>query len=130
MTTTVTGPAFIVPATLAPEMAQALRLLRQRYVADALAWSPELADLEGKCRSVVSVMRDRGFPTGRPNDQPTCEKGSETPGNGRIMTAEEVGAVMGITGRRARQLANDGKLAGSKVGGAWQFRKEDIDAAR
>jgi len=127
VTTTITGPAFIVPATLAPELAQALALLRRRYVTDAIEWPAELADLEGKARSVVSVMRDRPFPTGRPNDQPKREMCPEMGGNDSKLGSMQAATRLGITDRRVRQLATSGLLEGARTVAGWEFTEDAVE---
>jgi len=121
VTTTITGPALVVPAELAPAVAAALGLLRERYRADAADWPTDLADLDAKCRSVATVLRDRAFPTGTPADLPKRRTHPETVGNGRTMTAEQLAERLGMTGRRVRQLAAAGQIEGTRTPTGWQF---------
>lgn len=44
-----------------------------------------------------------------------------------IMTIREVAEYLKLTDKTAYRLAAEGKLPGFKVGGAWRFRKADID---
>jgi excisionase family DNA binding protein len=44
-----------------------------------------------------------------------------------IMTIREVAEYLKLTDKTAYRLAAEGKLPGFKVGGAWRFRKGDID---
>ncbi|SCX83978.1 transcriptional regulator, AlpA family [Nitrosospira sp. Nl5] len=44
-----------------------------------------------------------------------------------IMTIKEVAVYLKITEKTAYRLAADEKIPGFKVGGAWRFRKDDID---
>ena len=43
------------------------------------------------------------------------------------MTIREVAEYLKLTDKTAYRLAAEGKLPGFKVGGAWRFRKKDID---
>tara|TARA_B100002003_G_C14063563_1_gene511902 strand:- start:799 stop:987 length:189 start_codon:yes stop_codon:yes gene_type:complete len=45
-----------------------------------------------------------------------------------IMTIKEVASYLKITDKTAYRLTADGKIPGFKVGGAWRFRKQEIDA--
>ena len=45
-----------------------------------------------------------------------------------IMTIREVAEYLKLTEKTAYRLAADGKLPGFKVGGAWRFKKADIDS--
>lgn len=45
-----------------------------------------------------------------------------------IMTIREVAEYLKLTEKTAYRLAAEGKLPGFKVGGAWRFRKSDIDS--
>lgn len=44
-----------------------------------------------------------------------------------IMTIKEVSAYLKITEKTAYRLTAEGKIPGFKVGGAWRFRKQEID---
>jgi excisionase family DNA binding protein len=44
-----------------------------------------------------------------------------------IMTMREVAEYLKINEKTAYKLAADGKIPGFKVGGAWRFRKSEID---
>lgn len=44
-----------------------------------------------------------------------------------IMTIREVAEYLKLTEKTAYRLAADGTIPGFKVGGAWRFRKADID---
>lgn len=45
-----------------------------------------------------------------------------------IMTMREVAQYLKINDKTAYKLAADGKIPGFKVGGAWRFRKTEIDS--
>ena len=45
-----------------------------------------------------------------------------------IMTIREISAYLKITEKTAYRLTAEGKIPGFKVGGAWRFRKREIDA--
>ena len=45
-----------------------------------------------------------------------------------ILTIKEVSAYLKITKKTAYRLTAEGKIPGFKVGGAWRFRKQEIDA--
>ncbi len=45
-----------------------------------------------------------------------------------IMTIKDVSAYLKITEKTAYRLTAEGKIPGFKVGGAWRFRKQEIDA--
>lgn len=45
-----------------------------------------------------------------------------------IMTIREVAGYLKLTEKTAYRLAAEGKIPGFKVGGAWRFRRRDIDA--
>ena len=44
-----------------------------------------------------------------------------------IMTIREVAGYLKLTEKTAYRLAADGKIPGFKVGGAWRFRRSEID---
>jgi len=44
-----------------------------------------------------------------------------------VMTIREVAEYLKLTEKTAYRLAADGTIPGFKVGGAWRFRKTDID---
>lgn len=44
------------------------------------------------------------------------------------MTIKEVASYLKITEKTAYRLTADGEIPGFKVGGAWRFRKLEIDA--
>ncbi|WP_366555342.1 helix-turn-helix domain-containing protein [Aquibaculum sediminis] len=44
------------------------------------------------------------------------------------MTIKDVSAYLKITEKTAYRLTAEGKIPGFKVGGAWRFRKQEIDA--
>ncbi len=44
------------------------------------------------------------------------------------MTIKEVASYLKLTEKTAYRLAADGKIPGFKVGGAWRFRRGEIDA--
>ena len=44
-----------------------------------------------------------------------------------IMTIREAAEYLKLTDKTAYRLVAEGKLPGFKVGGAWRFRKGDID---
>lgn len=45
-----------------------------------------------------------------------------------IMTIKEVASYLKITEKTTYRLTADGEIPGFKVGGAWRFRKREIDA--
>jgi excisionase family DNA binding protein len=45
-----------------------------------------------------------------------------------IMTIKEVSDYLKLTEKTAYRLAAEGKIPGFKVGGAWRFKRGDIDA--
>lgn len=47
--------------------------------------------------------------------------------NTDIMTIKEVAEYLKLTEKTAYRLAAEGKIPGFKVGGAWRFRRRDID---
>lgn len=48
--------------------------------------------------------------------------------NTDVMTIREVAEYLKLTDKTAYRLVADGTLPGFKVGGAWRFRRGDIDA--
>lgn len=44
-----------------------------------------------------------------------------------IMTIKEVSSYLKLNEKTAYRLVLEGKIPGFKVGGAWRFRKEQID---
>jgi len=44
-----------------------------------------------------------------------------------IMTIKEVSSYLKLNEKTAYRLVLDGKIPGFKVGGAWRFRKKQID---
>lgn len=44
-----------------------------------------------------------------------------------IFTIKELAAYLKLAEKTAYRLASDAKLPGFKVGGAWRFRKAEID---
>jgi len=47
--------------------------------------------------------------------------------NSDVMTIREVAEYLKLTEKTAYRLAAEGKIPGFKVGGAWRFRKSEID---
>ena len=47
--------------------------------------------------------------------------------NQNIFTIRELAAYLKLAEKTAYRLASDGRLPGFKVGGAWRFRKAEID---
>ena len=45
-----------------------------------------------------------------------------------IMTVKEVAEYLKLNEKTTYRLVSDGKIPGFKVGGAWRFRKSDIDS--
>lgn len=45
-----------------------------------------------------------------------------------IMTIKEVSEYLKLTEKTAYRLAAEGKIPGFKVGGAWRFKRTEIDA--
>lgn len=48
--------------------------------------------------------------------------------NTDILTVREVAAYLKITEKTAYRLAAEGKIPGFKVGGAWRFKAQEIEA--
>ncbi len=44
-----------------------------------------------------------------------------------ILTVKELSEYLKLNEKTAYRLAADGKIPGFKVGGAWRFRKSEID---
>lgn len=47
--------------------------------------------------------------------------------NSDIMTIKELSDYLKLTEKTAYRIAAEGKIPGFKVGGAWRFRKSEID---
>ena len=47
--------------------------------------------------------------------------------NDEIFTIKDLAIYLKLAEKTAYRLASDGKLPGFKVGGAWRFRKIEID---
>jgi excisionase family DNA binding protein len=47
--------------------------------------------------------------------------------NDDILTIKELSLYLKLAEKTAYRLASDGKIPGFKVGGAWRFRKSEID---
>lgn len=47
--------------------------------------------------------------------------------NDSILTIKELSLYLKLAEKTAYRLASDGTIPGFKVGGAWRFRKLDID---
>lgn len=47
--------------------------------------------------------------------------------NADIFTIKELSLYLKLAEKTAYRLASDGKLPGFKVGGAWRFRKAEVD---
>ena len=45
-----------------------------------------------------------------------------------IFTVKEISTYLKITEKTAYRLPAEGKIPGFKVGGAWRYRKQEIDA--
>lgn len=45
-----------------------------------------------------------------------------------IMTLKEVAAYLKITEKTAYRLTAEGKIPGFKVGGAWRFKRSDVES--
>jgi excisionase family DNA binding protein len=45
-----------------------------------------------------------------------------------IMTIKDVSDYLKLTEKTAYRLVAEGKIPGFKVGGAWRFRRKEIDA--
>lgn len=48
--------------------------------------------------------------------------------NNDIMTLKEVAEYLRLTEKTAYRLAAEGKLPGFKVGGAWRFKRGDLES--
>ncbi|WP_068545913.1 methylation-associated defense system helix-turn-helix domain-containing protein MAD1 [Thalassotalea crassostreae] len=46
----------------------------------------------------------------------------------QIQTLQEVAEYLKLTEKTAYRLVAEGKLPGFKVGGAWRFKREDLEA--
>ena len=47
--------------------------------------------------------------------------------NDDILTIKELSLYLKLAEKTAYRLTSDGKIPGFKVGGAWRFRKSEID---
>lgn len=47
--------------------------------------------------------------------------------NDQIMTVRELAEYLKIAEKTAYRFASEGKVPGFKVGGAWRFRKAEVD---
>lgn len=47
--------------------------------------------------------------------------------NDEILTVKDLAAYLKIAEKTAYRFASDGLIPGFKVGGAWRFRKSEID---
>lgn len=47
--------------------------------------------------------------------------------NADILTIKELALYLKLAEKTAYRLASDGKLPGFKVGGAWRFRRDEIN---
>ncbi len=57
----------------------------------------------------------------------TLWEGAFAPMSNDILTIREVAEYLKINEKTAYRLAAEGKLPGFKVGGAWRFRKDEIE---
>ena len=48
--------------------------------------------------------------------------------DGEILTIKEVAEYLKLTEKTAYRLVAEGKIPGFKVGGAWRFKKAEIEA--
>ena len=48
---------------------------------------------------------------------------------GKLMTAEEVAAWIGMHPESVRRSARLGRIPGAKIGGEWRFRFADVERA-
>lgn len=48
-------------------------------------------------------------------------------GNDQILTVRELAEYLKIAEKTAYRFVSEGKLPGFKVGGAWRFRKAEVD---
>lgn len=46
----------------------------------------------------------------------------------QILTLQEVAEYLKLAEKTAYRLAAEGKLPGFKVGGAWRFKRDDLEA--
>lgn len=46
----------------------------------------------------------------------------------QILTLQEVAVYLKLTKKTAYRLAAEGKLPGFKAGGAWRFKRENLEA--
>lgn len=47
--------------------------------------------------------------------------------NLEVLTIREIAEYLKLAEKTAYRLASEGKLPGFKVGGAWRFRKSEVD---
>ena len=124
------GPGVDVALELTPALHLALILLRADFKRNGEPWPAELEELAGVARSCADVYRQRQISGRKPADQPISDRTSQEPGSRRTLDSSEVGKVLGITGRRVRQLANAGCLPGVRGPSGWTFTQEDLDEYR
>ena len=124
------GPGIDLPLELCPALHRALVLLRADFNRNAEPWTPELEQAAALIRSAADVYRQRQISGRKPSDLPVSAPPSHDPGNGRTIDASEVGAVLGISGRRVRQLANAGELPGVRGPDGWTFTQCEIEQFR
>ena len=124
------GPGLDVALELCPALHRALNLLREDFRRNAEPWSPELEQAAALIRSAADVLRQRAISGRKGPDQPISDRTSQEPGSRRTLDSSEVGKVLGITGRRVRQLANAGCLPGVRGPSGWTFTQEDLDEYR
>ena len=133
------GPGVAVPAELAADVAEALALLDAARRRDGVRPAPELVELAGLCGALAAAVARRcaGFTAdpaeggsggsgGIAGDLPQRKIPVGTGGN--WLTVMDVGSILGVSGRRVRQLASSGRLAGVRRPGGWRFDPQTVSS--
>ena len=132
MKATILGPGVAVPAELAGYVSQALALLAADHRRNGVGWPAELATLAAICKALadaharmgagIAAVTPDGGSGGRGGiaaDQPKPKMSVATSGN--WLTVTDVSSLLGVSGRRIRQLASSGQLAGVRRPDGWRF---------
>jgi hypothetical protein len=130
----VTAEALIIPATLAPTLAEAMNLLREQRRNDHITLTDDEVDLDRVVRALADVIRQRHFRDRyRGSDGAACEvsapqrQGLDTSDNGTRQSVSDAAISLGVTPRRVRQLLASGDLAGTRGRAHWWV---DADSVR
>ncbi len=132
MKATLLGPGVAVPAELAGDVAEALELLAAARRRDGVRLSPDLVGLAGLCGALAAAAaRRRGGGAAVPSDGGSGGRGGiagdlpkrkmSVGTSGNWLTVADVGSFLGVSGRRVRQLASSGRLAGVRRPDGWRF---------